>query len=170
MSLAAIPLASFFGRDLLGPLRGLIGGENLGGVLGVSLAALTLAAIGRRMRSDGRQALLHLLWLVPLFFWLPEWLPQAEERLHLLLFGLFGYLSLGALGPARGALAVLLLALCDEALQGLLPYRVGDWWDVLTNLLSGAAGALLACPCLKRQAAAPNMDRKNATASEENTP
>ncbi len=170
MALAAIPLASLFGRDLLAPLRELIGRGNLGGVLGVVLAALALVALWRLWRSHGPQALLHLLWLVPLFLWLPEWLPQAEERLHLLLFGLFGYLSLSSLGVARAAFAVLAVALLDEGLQGLLPYRVGDWRDVLTNLLSGLGGALLACPCLKLGAAAPNLDRDNATASEENSP
>lgn len=73
-------------------------------------------------------------------------LAVAEERLHLIIFGLLGY-SLAhdfraAPFPARiyrPFCIALLIAGFDELLQHFLPYRVGDVRDVLF----GAVGTLM---------------------------
>ena len=142
--LLAIPLLSLVGRALLEAVRDAAGAT----VVYAAIAALLLLSIllwlrrqppGHRMRQG-----LHLIWLLPLIGLLGLLSPRPEEGVHVVIFGLFGYLS-GLLFAALQAIAVCAAAAgLDEALQWALPWRVGDWRDVLFNGAGALAGMALA--------------------------
>ncbi len=86
--------------------------------------------------TAGCAALLFTRWQLP------------EERFHLALYPLLGYLAWLAVGERQGrsAIAILLIlvaGLGDEAVQGLHPERRFDWMDVLANGVGGALVPLL---------------------------
>jgi len=62
----------------------------------------------------------------------------AEERLHIVKFGFLGFLVMTSsiISRKKGAILGISLAILDEGIQTLLPYRVGDIRDVAINLLS----------------------------------
>lgn len=117
-----------------------------------AVAALISADLWRRRPRGGElraYALSLLLYAVALA---DSHLYQAiEERLHLIEYGVLGWLVWRALHASRlaasrrslGASAVLTLAvvslvgLVDEGIQSLLPSRVGDWRDVTLDVFSG---------------------------------
>ena len=71
-----------------------------------------------------------------------------EERLHISLYALLGYMAWAAVGDrrARSAIAIAVVAaagLGDEVLQGMHPERHFDWMDVLANGVGGAIVPLL---------------------------
>lgn len=68
---------------------------------------------------------------------------RPEEKMHLLLFGAFGFLTLRLFGILRGVLICLTVAGIDELVQGIVPNRVADWHDVTLNSASALAGAVL---------------------------
>ena len=79
--------------------------------------------------------------------WFPAWLELAAERLtaaHVLAYAGLG--ALIALGWGRrgnlGAAGLLVLALSGaiEVLQGMVPGRSPNWWDLLANGVGMAAG------------------------------
>ena len=85
----------------------------------------------------------------------------AEERTHLVEYGLVAALTLQALserstagrGPARPALVALLITATvgtvDELIQAVLPTRVFDLRDILFNTLAGAM-AVAASSAIRR--------------------
>lgn len=68
---------------------------------------------------------------------------RPEETVHLLLFGAIGVTATLAFGLRAGLPVAVACAGADELLQWYLPDRVGDWPDVTTNTLAGAAGWLI---------------------------
>ena len=79
--------------------------------------------------------------------------PFFAEKLHIPEYGLLGYLALRDLsraGKQNGFIADALCVFCfvalvgslDEVFQLLLPYRVFELRDILTNVLSGSLGIL----------------------------
>ena len=60
--------------------------------------ALVIAGMVWLIRRAGWTAWWHLVWSIPLFIWLPLDMPVIVERIHFLVFGLFGFLSVLALG------------------------------------------------------------------------
>ena len=78
--------------------------------------------------------------------WLATWWNLPEERIHLAQYGPVGVLAWRAIG-GRLAPALVLgasLGLGDELVQGLLPSRTFDWWDVVANGIAAAAGVFVA--------------------------
>lgn len=76
-------------------------------------------------------------------------LPLFEERIHLLQYGILGflwtqtflYLRKGcSLAAVAGCLAALATACLDELIQAILPYRVGDFRDIGFDLVGIIAG------------------------------
>jgi len=78
-------------------------------------------------------------------------LPLFEERIHLLQYGLVGFLWTNAffyyqkpnsllLPIIGGCFAGLATACLDEAIQAILPYRVGDLRDVGFDFIGCVAG------------------------------
>jgi len=68
---------------------------------------------------------------------------RPEEKLHLLLFGIWGFFTLRLFGLGYALLICLSVAGLDEGLQHLVPDRVADWRDVGMNAGSAAAGVIL---------------------------
>lgn len=142
--LASVPLLSLYGRDLQLLIAQYSSSRQLGWVIGAMLLLLSLAALAFVRHHRPASAWRHALWIVPLFVIAPWFISIVEERVHFILFGLFGFFTL-LLFPARLAYALcLLLGVADEGLQWALPDRVGDWRDVALNLLAAWAGASLA--------------------------
>lgn len=74
----------------------------------------------------------------------------TEERVHILEYGLMGFLAARDMRrhePARLArnamILCALLGIADELFQAILPYRVGDLRDVFFDLLSSLLGIAL---------------------------
>ena len=74
-----------------------------------------------------------------------------EEKIHLIKYGLLGWLSsrdnirtASAHSPVvTGVLVSLLVVIADETLQHYLPWRVGDIRDVVFGITGGISGALI---------------------------
>jgi hypothetical protein len=142
--LTSVPLLSLYGRDLQQLVAQYYSSRQLGWLIGAMLLLLTLAALAYLRHYNPTRGWRHALWIVPLFIIAPWFLSIVEERVHFILFGLFGFFTL-LLFPARRAYALcLLLGVADESLQWALPDRVGDWRDVGLNLLAAWGGASLA--------------------------
>ena len=140
----SLPTLSIFGRQL----QRWVYDELLKELLGWLLISLLVVGVGVviyvLLRLDWRK-LWHVLWLAPIFLWLP-WTMSAhpEERLHFLLFGALGWLAPQIMALPWALLALLSLAVGDEVLQYFLPSRVGELRDVGVNVLAASGGLLLA--------------------------
>lgn len=79
--------------------------------------------------------------------------PYFVEKMHVLEYGFLGWLAMRDLrrfpriNTAKrtlfSMLFVLIIGSLDEGFQKLLPYRVGEIRDVVTNLVSGTFGIIL---------------------------
>jgi len=141
-----VPLLSVTGRPLLRWLDGWLSRSALGWWLGAALVLALAWAVWRLRRY--RPAVAAAMAVVAVLAL--AWVPRGEERLHLLLFGLLGYLGVAALGPAWSLAACWALAAGDEGLQAFLPDRVADWRDVVMNAAAAGVGYLLALGALRR--------------------
>lgn len=143
-SLAFIPLLSLNGRAWQRSAGEWLDAGTAITLISLALAGLLGAGAVWLIRRAGWRALWHLLWSFPLFILLPLDMPVMVERIHFLVFGLFGFLSVLVFGPLWGFAFPILFAGLDELFQWWLPDRVGDLRDVSINILAGAGGALLA--------------------------
>jgi len=134
--IAGIAALAVAGRPIADALRGAGALTAVVAGLGVAAAAGLLRAVDRADRPALAATALAAAG------WGMHW-PLAEERLHLVQYLPLGWLAVRALG-ARGLAAALAVGVADEALQGALPTRVFDVWDVLANGLAATAGAALA--------------------------
>lgn len=149
ISLVCIPLLSINGRSLQAYISSHYSSQQLAIILGTILLLLSLKAVLFQIKNHGLQRLWHLLWFIPLFVVFPYFIPIVEERLHFIVFGLYGYLSMLVLPGFTAYIACLLLGVGDELLQWALPDRVGDWRDIQFNLLAAFAAARFAQLSLK---------------------
>ena len=140
----ALPVLSIFGRQLQRWAYDELSKELLGWLLIGLLVVGVGVVIYVLLRLDWRK-LWHVLWLAPIFLWLP-WTMSAhpEERLHFLLFGALGWLAPQIMALPWALLTLLSLAIGDEVLQYFLPSRVGELRDVAVNVLAASGGLLLA--------------------------
>ncbi len=77
--------------------------------------------------------------------------PFFSERLHILEYGLLGWLAARDFSESKpllkaacfAILFVFLIGSTDEFFQKILPYRVGELRDVITDLISGVLGIIL---------------------------
>lgn len=142
--LVTIPTFSVYGRPLQRWVGAHLDASQLGWLVALTAAGLCALALARIARRLGPRAWWHLSWSVPLFVLLPLQLPIVVERVHFILFGIFGFLSVARFGLVRGTLMCALVGILDEGLQWYLPDRVGDLRDVGWNLLAGGGGVALA--------------------------
>ncbi len=140
-NLLLIPLLSWQGRGWQAwlELQGLRAWLALPIVL-ILFGAVTGALVWLKRRSS-EGFFLHALWFVTIFALLPWFFPIVEERIHFIVFGLFGFITLQVLPPVVGFPIVFAVAGLDEGFQAWLPDRVGDWRDVAVNVLAGISGA-----------------------------
>ena len=140
----SLPLLSIFGRQLQRWVYEELSKELLGWLLISLLVAGVGVVIYVLLRLDWRK-LWHVLWLAPIFLWLPWTMStHPEERLHFLLFGALGWLAPQVMALPWTIITLLSLAVGDEVLQYFLPSRVGELRDVGVNVLAASGGLLLA--------------------------
>ncbi len=113
-------------------------------LLGGTIFLLFLAITFYMVKRGGVKQLWHLLWLAALFAVILLKIPIIEERTHIILFGLFGFLSLRLFPLPLGLIICATMSASDELLQFYLADRVGDWRDVFLNLISTGVGGVLA--------------------------
>lgn len=142
-SLLAILLLSVFGRMLQLALYESLPLPFLSFCVYSLFAACLISYLVLLHRSGALSNSWHLLWLV----WL-TWYCYGDihfvEKIHLLLFGSFGFFSYRLFARATALLIGIALSLLDELLQYYLVLRVGDWRDVRLNLFSVCIGLFLA--------------------------
>ncbi len=141
----AIPVISYFGRSLQGFFEETLGGSaGVGWMLGIITGILIATAGVLLVKKMGIKGLLHLAWIVFLSAGLMYYLRSHPERwYHIPLFGLLGYLSASLFSVRTGAEITMAWAVLDELFQDYLPDRVGDFEDVLVNIICGTAGIVL---------------------------
>ena len=129
--------------------------ETLGDKIGLSMnlllffgGFLAIIWIARKTRALQFRLSILVLFVVVL---LGAQIDIPEERIHLLQYGILGYLISSALRPKLLGLAgistILLIGtfigLGDEMIQWILPSRVFDWWDVGYNFVGIAFGTTI---------------------------
>jgi len=132
-------------------LEGLIGRQNVK-MLGISFLFIVAALLSWQVIKSGRGILKILFRLAiiayALIFALRQ--PYLVEKLHVIEYGLLGWLAARDLNKNKLMLKNILLAflftvlitLLDEGLQKFLPWRVCDLRDVITNCISSALGII----------------------------
>jgi VanZ family protein len=85
----------------------------------------------------------HLIWVAVLAVFFYAHLPFVE-KIHIAIFGLFGFLSQKLFEQIVAAILCVAISGLDELLQHFLVTRVGDWRDVWLNLFASALGMFLA--------------------------
>ncbi len=143
LSLFCIPLLSFFGRSLQFCTYQYFSLEQLGIALALVMAGLISVFFIALFKSGGKHYLWHLLWVGALSYLLYNSLPFVE-KIHIALFGLFGFFSQRLFRQRMAIAACIGISFLDELLQHFLAARVGDWRDVWLNLFSASLGMLLA--------------------------
>ncbi|MCF8026393.1 MAG: VanZ family protein [Desulfobacteraceae bacterium] len=107
------------------------------------LAAAVLLLVLRQIRFKIRPGIILAGLVAAGILALTFDMKRPEEKLHLLLFGALGFISIRLFGLWKGLLICLALAGADELLQLYLPSRVGDFRDVGMNSVAGVAGAVV---------------------------
>jgi len=135
-------------------LTAAVGDPFLAGCFRTTSVLILIAALAYafKTRLDALRVCAVLL-IFALCYFLGTWQEYFAEKTHILSYGLLGYLvsnDLIAAGKKPAfkniAMAISFIALVsalDETFQKILPYRVGDIKDFMTNVISGALGMCL---------------------------
>ena len=116
----------------------------------VTLALVAAGALVLRLlrRGPGDEPIpwLPLVLTLAAGGWLATVWNLPEERIHLALYAPVGVIAWRAVDRRLVAALLLcwLIGAADEGIQGLLPTRTFDAWDVLANGVAATAGVLLA--------------------------
>lgn len=143
LSLLSIPLLSFYGRSLQLSIIKHFSPESLSLWLGLILTGVVLVYGVALLKAGTNYSLYHLLWVGALALLFYVNLPFVE-KIHIALFGLFGFLTQRFFEQRVAALLCIAISFLDELLQHFLVVRVGDWRDVWLNLFSASLGMFLA--------------------------
>lgn len=143
LSLLSFPLFSYYGRPLQLSIMGNFSSETLTLWLAILFTGVVLAYGVALVKAGVNSHLFHLLWIGALALAFYLHLPFVE-KIHIALFGLFGFLSLTLFEVKSAALFSVAIAFLDELFQHFLAARVGDWRDVWLNLFSASLGMFLA--------------------------
>ncbi len=136
-----VPLLSLTGRRLLVWVGTILPSTLLSGlvdIMVITLACLALYRVRRPRIGISCATLLAAGMAICL-------IPRGEERFHLVLFGLLGYIGRLAFDTKRAGGFCAALSIGDELFQWFLPFRVGDLRDVVMNGAASMAGIALAC-------------------------
>lgn len=120
-------------------------------VVGAFVGAMILHSFAKKPR--GRWVSLGVLAFVAAVYavFMRTLATYPVERIHLLQYGLLGFLVFRSFGPgieglrryAYSAVVVFVIGFADEIIQGFVPTRYFDMKDVFVNLASGALGLAL---------------------------
>lgn len=144
LTLLTIPLLSVFGRPLQKWFYAQVGVKYVGAVLGSALFAIGLYAAYKMIKKRGRKQLLRMFWSAPLLIIILITTQSVVELSHVIIFGLFGFLSLRLFPITYAIILCIAVSGFDELLQFFLADRVGDWQDVLLNFMSTGLGGIWA--------------------------
>lgn len=145
-----IILAAFFIQQLREWLVAFLGEKFLKysfGIFFFLVMTIFLGVLFKRQIKLSRLFIILVIFIAAYFF--AERQPYFSERTHIFIYGLLGYslardLSTKIKNNFARILFSLLLVSCvsglDEILQYFLPYRVGEFRDFTTNVISGAFG------------------------------
>lgn len=150
LSLTLIPLLSIYGRPIQSFLKNNLTPEQLIFIIGFILFIICVKATYWLIRKHSYQRIWHLAWFIPLFLIAPYFMTIIEERVHFIVFGSFGFLSMLVFTPKVAITLCISISLLDEGLQWYLPDRVGDIHDVGINIVASLAGATFAYISWKR--------------------
>lgn len=117
----------------------------------VLLALFSTGYAVRKGLETARVLLIPVLFILAYMFSADQ--PYFSERTHVLTYGLLGLLAIKDLFILKKQILIknLILAIgftalisaMDELFQSFLPYRVGDFRDVITNIISSLFGLTL---------------------------
>ncbi|MEW6102036.1 MAG: VanZ family protein [Candidatus Omnitrophota bacterium] len=148
-----IVISSLFMQQLWQILEGILG-KNLLNILLVALSFASTIVVLRIKIKNGQPArkmilILAVCLVTVVFAWRQ---PYLQERAHVLEFSLLGWLARRDLDKKETAsqkkhlLSLVFVAgtgVLEEAFQKLLPWRVFDIRDIVTDILSGLLGIIL---------------------------
>jgi len=147
-----IPLLSIYGRGIQMFLRDNLSTTQFTAITAIVLLALCIKAVYWLIKKHALKKIWHLGWFIPLFFILPFFMPIIEERVHFIVFGSFGFLSMLIFSPRIAIAICLAVSALDEGLQWHLPDRVGDWADIAINTLASLGAAAIVYITWKKDA------------------
>lgn len=144
----SIPCLSAFGAPLRRWIAQTLGGVTITWIISLLLISLSAAAIRwLAVQSQNRNWSILILTTIALgiaFTSITLQLPRTEERLHFVVFGLFGFLSKRLHPIGLTIIIILTWSGGDELFQGWLADRVGDWRDVGMNIIASTMGISIA--------------------------
>ncbi len=143
LSLFSIPLFSFYGRPLQLHIMNRFSPEELSLWLGLFFGTVLTVMFLALLREAKSPYVYHFAWVVPLLILLYFSLPFVE-KIHIVLFGLFGFLTQKLFCRKTAVAACVSISFLDELFQYFLADRVGDWRDVGLNVFSAFLGMLFA--------------------------
>lgn len=131
---------TFLGRQLYNLIIA-TGGRTLAVTIIAAFALCCGTYVVRKVKSKNylRFGFLILIGILACLY-----LELPEERVHIIKFGFLGFLIINNFVGAlwKGIALGITVAVMDESIQSLLPYRVGDFRDIIINLLSFFWGLL----------------------------
>ena len=139
---------STFARPLSNLLRAQIGGLGVAVILWIITALIGYQVINKLMKFDKLRLLIAALLTIITILYLASF-EIAEERIHLIKFGILSFLIASDNSKFNLKLAIFygftiasLIGGLDEIWQHFLPGRVGDWRDVGFNAIGACWGIL----------------------------
>lgn len=147
-----IVISASFMKQVLDFIYASIGKQATILALGISFIVIFVVLLWRIMGlkiANYRKLLFLIVLVLGLYF---SWsLKIVAERIHILEYGLLGYLASQDLFKTKLSfksalfifITLAIFAFLDEGLQYFLPYRVFDLRDIVFNLAGGSWGLIL---------------------------
>jgi len=113
------------------------------------LCLIVIRSLKKRAKPINIISIFIVYALAVVFAWKQ---PYVTEKTHILEYGVLGWLAMrdyskkGGIrlrGMAYALIFVIIVGCLDEGFQKIIPWRVGEIRDVLTNLVSGIFGMIL---------------------------
>ncbi|MEW6075968.1 MAG: VanZ family protein [Candidatus Omnitrophota bacterium] len=148
---AYIVISAAYMQQVRNWLFALFGNAAMEGALQISFAilALLIASYAARKKA-GFLRIVFLSALCVLAYLFSSWQPYFSEKIHIVTYGLLGYCAAMEFFGAqryitwkpivRALIFAAVISGLDEVFQAALPYRVGDFRDFFTNIMSSVFG------------------------------
>ncbi len=132
---------SYFGRELQSFWKSELAWLPVGPTMLACLALMGASAVKLARPSSG-SSLLSWAWIPLVILAIAYFVPIAEDRMHFVLFGGFGFFVGRSLSAAASLVWILCLSFADEGVQASVPDRYFSWKDIGMNLVGGCLGYL----------------------------
>ncbi len=149
---AFIVISASFMRQLLNLTLTILTRDQVSAFIYTALALIGLLVVWAAWKQKSVQKIVFACLPLGFLACLALAMPMAEERVHIIKYGLLGYLACKDIckaqeGYLKSLFSVLVFGVfvsgLDEAFQALLPYRVGDLRDIGFDCLSLIAGIMI---------------------------